>query len=53
MWKRLSVCLLVSVLAATPWLLAADQTPKIPSKVVEKQVQKLTNGAGGTPGALT
>jgi hypothetical protein len=42
MSKRIMTGLLLVVMAAASWLSAADQTPKIPSKVVEKQVKKLT-----------
>ena len=43
MSKRLMTGFLLTLLAAASWALAADQPPKIPSKVVEKQVNKLTH----------
>jgi hypothetical protein len=42
MSKRLIAGLLFAVLAVAPWVPAAPDTPKIPSKTVEKQVHKLT-----------
>jgi hypothetical protein len=42
MSKRLLPGLLFGLLAAVPWVPAADQSPKIPSQIVEKQVHKLT-----------
>ena len=41
--RRVLAGLLFVVLAVAPGLRAADQPPKIPSKVVEKQVKKLTS----------
>jgi len=42
MFKRLMVGLFFAVLAAASSVRGADQSPKIPSAVVEKQVKKLT-----------
>ncbi len=40
--KRLTTCLIFALFAAAFWLPATAEPPKISSKVVEKQVKKLT-----------
>jgi hypothetical protein len=42
MFKRMMAGFTFAVLAAASTVPAADQTPKIPSALVEKQVKKLT-----------
>jgi hypothetical protein len=42
MSKRLPTGLLLVVLAAAPWVLAAPKDPTLPSAAVAKQVEKLT-----------